>query len=339
MEELGVFKRIRSYFERGGTKEDRNSIVGGNAIQQCYTMLSQMVQRDPAYYAVLVACRPDQDWKLIHRPGQDQETAVFQSDDVGFGVPIDCVKSLVQGEGTSDIQSTVVFPASETAQKIRLVPGFHRQLNSWLQTSLELKYGNGYKVFGEARDILVQPGDLIICLPQILRWPATFSSSNFLNLSQIGLGDKLSTSRESLNARYNTNSSNKTWQPEPQFCDTERTGGEDNAAKLGLNEDGWCNSSSAIGQALTGRLDWGSDRANKERNCVLGSHGAAAVELVTKSRAQLANQFHKLCDSIDSNMDTGKKNPSKLIASTDFDLRLRNGQEGTTRRTRVPRPQ
>ncbi|KAJ5431819.1 hypothetical protein N7445_008317 [Penicillium cf. griseofulvum] len=296
MDELGVFKRVRRYLERSGT---------GDNIQQYYMMISQMVQRDPAYYAVLVACRPDQHWKLVHRPGHDQQTTVFQSDDVGFGVPIDGVKSLVQGEGTSDIQSTVIFPTYETVQKIRLVPGFHRQLNSWLQTSLELKYGNEYKVFGEARDIIVQPGDLVICLPQILRWPATFSSANFLNLSQIGLGDKFSTTQESLNGRYNTNSSNKVWQqPVPQFHDTERTGGEVHAAKMDLNEDSWYNSSSAIGQALTGRLDWGNDRASKGRNCVLGSHGAAAVELVAKSRAQLANQFHKLCDSIDSNVDT-----------------------------------
>ncbi|KAJ5355647.1 hypothetical protein N7517_010256 [Penicillium concentricum] len=304
MEELGVFKRARRYLDRSGTKKDYNLTLSRNAI---YSMISQMIQRDPAYYAVLVACRPDQHWNLIHRPGQHQQRTVFQNDDVGFGVPIDCIKSLVQGEGTSDIQSTVILPTCDTAQKIRLVPGFHRQLNSWLQSSLELKYGNAYKVFGEARDIVVQPGDLVICLPQILRWPTTFSSSNFLNLSQIGPDSRFSTITERLGAMYATNSSTQAWQlPEPHFHDAERTGDEYHAAKVCLTEDTWYSASSAIGQALTGDLDWGSDRASEERDCVLGSHGATAVELVAKSRGQLAKHFHKLCDSIEqgSEIDT-----------------------------------
>ncbi|OQE35183.1 hypothetical protein PENCOP_c014G01884 [Penicillium coprophilum] len=296
MEELDVFKRARRYLIKNRTK-DANLILGRNAV---YSMISQMVQRDPAYYAVLVACRPDQHWKLLHRPAQHQKSAIFQNDDIGFGVPIDCIKSLVQGDGTSDIQSTVIFPTCETAQKVRLVPGFHRQLNSWLQSSLELKYGKAYKVFGEARDILVQPGDLLICLPQILRWPKTFASSNFLNLSQMKLDDKFPTITKKLSLRCDSNGSSEAWQqPEPHFHDAESIGDEHHTAKVGLIEDSWWSASGAIGQALTGRLDWASDRASEERNSVLGSHGATAVELVTKSRAQLAKQFHKLCDSIE----------------------------------------
>ncbi|KAJ6140324.1 hypothetical protein N7471_006810, partial [Penicillium samsonianum] len=306
-EEFGVFKRVRRYLSRSGTKEDTNSRLSQKAIQRCYRMLSQMVQRDPAYYAVLVACRPDQNWKLIHRPGQYQPNTVFQSDDVRFGVPIDRIKSLVQGEVASDIQSTVIFPICETAQKIRLVPGFHRQLNSWLQSSLELKYGSEYKVFGEAQEIVVQPGDLVICLPQILRWPATFSASNLFNLSQIGLDDTFTPAPEEPSEGYDTDSSNKAWeQPEPQSHYAERTAHEYHMAKAGLIEDSWCSASSAIGQAMAGYLNWGSDRVSEEMNCILGSNGATAVEFVAKSRAQLARQFHNLCDSIqrDSKMDS-----------------------------------
>ncbi|KAJ5365278.1 hypothetical protein N7517_008164 [Penicillium concentricum] len=302
MEELGVFKRARKYLDRSGTKE--NSNLSQNIF---HSMISQIVQQDPAYYAVLVACRADQNLNFIHSPGQHQQSTVFQNEDVGFGVPIDYIRSLVQGEGTSDVQSTVIFPTCETAQKIRLVPGFHRQINSWLQSSLELKYGSAYKIFGEARDIAVQPGDLVICLPQILRWPTTFSSSNFLKLSQIGPDTRFSTVPKRLSTRYNVNSSAEAWQqPEPQFHDAERIGDEDHAAKVGRTEDNWFSASNAIGQALTGRLDWGSDRATEERNCVLGSHGATAVEFVAKSRAQVARQFHEVCDSIEqsSNMHT-----------------------------------
>jgi hypothetical protein len=324
MEELGVFERVRKYINRSATQEYTNSI-DRNTISRCYRMLSEMVQRDPAYYAVLVACRPDQNSKLIYRPAEYRQHTVSETDDIGFGVPIDRIKSLVQEEGTSDIQSTVVFPTYETAQKIRLVPGFHRQLNSWLQSSLELKYGNGYKVFDEAQEIVVQPGDLAMCLPQILRWPKTFSSSNILNLSHVGLENSFTTTPEGPSERYNTYCSNAGEQPGPQFYDTEQAAHHYHAAKAGLTEDSWCDVSSAIGQALAGHLDWSNGRVSEEMNCILGSHGATAVEFVAKSRAQLAGQFHKLCDSLerDAELDYGMKNPSRFTTLlTDLDPSL-----------------
>ncbi|KAJ5457291.1 hypothetical protein N7530_012565 [Penicillium desertorum] len=313
MEEFGVFERVRKYLNSSATQEYTNSI-DRNTISRCYRMLSEMVQRDPAYYAVLVACRPDQNSKLIYRPAEYRQHTVSETEDIGFGVPIDRIKALVQGEGTSDIQSTVVFPTYETAEKIRLVPGFHRQLNSWLQSSLELKYGNRYKVFDEAQEIVVQPGDLVMCLPQILRWPKTFSSSGILNLSQVGLENSFTTTPEGPSERYNTYCSNAGEQPGPQFYDTEQAAHYYHAAKAGLTEDSWCDVSSAIGQALAGHLDWSNGRVSEEMNCILGSPGATAVEFVAKSRAQLARQFHKLCDSLerDAELDYGMKNPSRF---------------------------
>ncbi|CRL27491.1 unnamed protein product [Penicillium camemberti] len=301
MEEFGVFRRVRKYLEKSGTKENTHPTFNQNIVQQCYRMISQMVQRDPAYYAVLVACRPDQSRKLIHRPRQYQQSTVSQCDDVGFGVPIDRTKLLTQGEeGTSDIHSTVIFPTCETAQKIRLVPVFHQQSNLWPQSPLEPKYGDGCKVFGQAQEIVVQPGDLVICLPQILAWPTTCSSSNFLNLSQIGLDNRFPTPPEQPSGSCDTGSWDKVWeQPEPQVHDTKRIAHKYRTAKAGLTEDSWCSASSAIGQALTGRLDWGTDQVREEMNYILGSHGATAVEFVAKSRAQLAKHFHNLCDSIE----------------------------------------
>ncbi|KAJ5969994.1 hypothetical protein N7501_006242 [Penicillium viridicatum] len=304
MEGFGVFRRVRKYLDRSGTKEDTNSTFNRNVVQQCYKMVSQMVQRDPAYYAVLVACRPDQNRKLIHRPRQYQQGTVSQCDDVRFGVPIDRTKLLAQGEGTSDIHSTVIFPTCETVQKIRLVPVFHRQFNSWPQSPLEPKYGDGCNVFGEAQEIVVQPGDLVMCLPQIFRWPATFSSSNFLNLSQIGLDNRFPTPPEQTSESYDMGSSDNLWeQPEPQVHDNKGIAHEYHTVKVDFIEDSWFSASGAIGEALTGRLNWDTGRAREEINYILGSHGATAVEFVAKSRAQLARHFHSLCDSIERGED------------------------------------
>lgn len=336
MEEFGVFRRVRKYLGRGTTKEDATSIFNRNFIQQCYEMISQMVQRDPAYYAVLVACRPDQNQKLVHRPRQYQQSTVSQCDGVGPGVPIDRTKLLAQGEVTSDIHSTVILPTCETAQKIRLVPVSHRQCNSWSQSQLDPEYGDGCKVLGEAQEIVVQPGDLIVCLPQIPRWPATFSSSNFLNLSQTGLDNRFPTPPEQPSESCDTGSFDKLWeQPEPQAQDTKRIADEYHTAKAGLIEDSWGSSPSAIGQALTGRLDWGTDRVREEINYILGSDGATAVEFVTKSQAQLAKHFHNICDSIErgEDLDSGMKDPSLFTSSifTDLDSRLQNEQIWRTR--------
>ncbi|CAG8155284.1 unnamed protein product [Penicillium nalgiovense] len=307
LEELGVFRRVRKYLNRSATQEYTNSI-DRSTIQQCYRMLSQLTGSK---------------FETHSSPSQYQQHTVLESDDVGFGAPIDCIKSLVlkslvQGEGTSDIQSTVIFPTCETAQKIRLVPGFHRQLNSWLQSSLELKYENGYKVFGEAQEIVVQPGDLVVCLPQILRWPKTFSSSNILNLSQVGLESRFTTTPEGPIERYDSYCSNAWEHPELQFYGAEQSAHEYHATKVGLTEDSWCDVSSAIGQASDGHLDWSNERVIEEIYCTLGSQGATAVEFVTKSRAQLASQFHKLCDTIER--DAGMKNPSQFTTSLLIDL-------------------
>ncbi|KAF4765517.1 hypothetical protein HAV15_003423 [Penicillium sp. str.  len=187
---------------------------------------------------------------------------------------------------------------------MRLVPVFHRQCNSWPQTPLEPKYGDGCEVFGEAQEIVVQPGDLVVCLPQILLWPTTFSSSNFLNLSQIGLDNRFPTPPEQASESCDTDGSDKVWeQPEPQVHDTKSIAHKYHTAKAGLIEDSWYSASSGIGQALTGRLDWSTDRAREEMNCILGSHGTTAVEFVAKSRAQLAKHFHNLCDSIERGED------------------------------------
>lgn len=313
MEELGVFKRIREYFPKSLKEATDSSLLGPrhSMIQRGYSMLSQMVQRDPAYYAVLVACRPDQNWRLIHNPRKCEPNATFDNDDVAFGVPMDRIKLLVQGAGTSDIQSTVVFPTFDDLQTIRLVPGFHRQLHSWLRSSLEMKYGDKYERFGQAQDLAVQSGDLVICLPQILRWPKAFSLPNLFNLSQSGLDTGLrTTSLESSERSKTKSSSNTRDQSEQERHDAYGEAQQCHFYSNDQDSNSWCGVSGAIAEALAGRLEWTSSRAVEERTCILGTHGASAVELVQRSRAQLAERFHKIFDSIenDLNVEPGIKN-------------------------------
>jgi hypothetical protein len=66
--------------------------------------------------------------------------------------------------------------------------------------------------------------------------------------------------------------------------------------------------SSAIAEALVGRLQWTNAGVKEEQECLLGEFGVPAIELVQKSRRQLAVEFHSLLDSIEQNweLETGK---------------------------------
>lgn len=301
MEELGVFDRIRGYLFQSPTEaiDSLPALRGHGIIHQSFTMLSEMVQRDPAYYAVLVACRPDQNWRLVHSPRQcEGSSSIFDNNDVTFGVPMNHIKALVQGEGTSDIQSTIVYPTLEDSQNLRMVPGFHRQLHSWLQSSLGMKYGDEYEKFGRPQDLAVQPGDLVISLPQILRWPKDFSSPNMFNLSQNTLDHRLCANFPNLNESSGNLSS----------CSKQSTPRHPNNFEPALQsswDDGdqnWSDASEAIAKALTGGLDWTNSTAIEERNLILGTYGASAVEFVRKSQVNLAERFHTILDSLEINI-------------------------------------
>jgi hypothetical protein len=301
MEELGVFDRIRGYLFQSPTEAiDSFSVLRRhNIVQQCFAMLSQMVQRDPAYYAVLVACRPDQNWRLVHSPKRYEEPSpVFDNEDIAFGVPMNHIKALVHGQGTSDIQSTIVYPTLETSQNLRMVPGFHRQLNSWLQSSLGMKYGDEYEKFGRPQDLAVEPGDLVISLPQIIRWPKDFSSPNMFNLRQNALDDQLCTSFPSPD-KTSVSLGSCSGQSTPQHPNNFEPALQ-SSRKNG--DQSWCDASEAIAKSLTGELDWTNKKVIEERNLILGRYGASAVGFVRKSQVNLAKQFHTILDSIETNV-------------------------------------
>ena len=301
MEELGVLERIRGYLFQSPTEaiDSLPALRRHDIIQQCFAMLSQMVQSDPAYYAVLVACRPDQNWRLVHRPRQyEKPSPIFDSEDISFGVSINSIKALVHGEGSSDIQSTIVYPTPKDSQKLRMIPGFHRQLTSWLQSSLGMKYGDEYKRFGQPQDLVVHPGDLVISLPQILRWPKDFSSPNMFNLSQNALDDlfcaNISTPNESSQS-FGSCSEQPTPSNFSNFEPASHTPSE-------IGDQDWCNASGAIAKSLTGQLDWTDSRSIEERNLILGPYGASAIEFVRKSQVSLAERFHSILNSIEINI-------------------------------------
>lgn len=304
MEELGVFQRVRKYLLTKDNEGDHNSVrhITRGMLDRCYSMLSDMAQSDPGYYAILVACRPDQNRRLIHCLEKTGKRDVFESDDLSFGVTMDRIRQLVKGEGISDIQSTIVFPTLEKIQSARLVPGFHRELNSWFQSSLDLKSGREYNRFGQAQDITIQPGDLVICLPQILRWPKSFSSPNLFNLSQMEFDNDFVAALERPLVMAKSATPGNPWERlAQQPTKSDREVYQNDWKDVGQSEYN-PDRGIAIADALKGCLDWDCRKVIEESACLFETNGLAAVDFVHKSRAKLADQFHRTLDSMEEGL-------------------------------------
>lgn len=204
-----------------------------------------------------------------HQSHQKPQSKVrFDDNDISFGVPLERVRSLVEGNGISNIQTTVVSP-TEDSQTLWLVPGFHRQLHSWLQSSLEMRYGDEYNRFGQPQELTVRSGDLVITLPQILRWSKGFSSPNLLHLSQYGLGNRFRSELPNSSNNCLIERSSDIWDQSAVHHDNkieEAEGPWDSDQTL----DGRSGSSCSIAKALNGRLQWTNDGATEERMLFLG---------------------------------------------------------------------
>ncbi|THC90055.1 hypothetical protein EYZ11_010485 [Aspergillus tanneri] len=316
MEDLGIFGRIRRILTpyEGKATDDSSS-----AVQICHDLITQMVQQDPAYYAVLVACRPDKNWKFLHRPRRSRPCCIPNDDDVTISAPSDKVGLLTKGKGVSDLRSTISLPANSCHQTVRLVPGFHRHLLEWLAERIEQPTNDSYRQqystnltydesseyrFGCHRDIILHHGDLILTLPQILRWSKTFSANNLLNISQSGLDDNFETldggcdgtwTRLAIAGNYHKLSdqylgANEGWQDSGTF-------------RHGLEDHCRIGSLSAVGEATLGRRQWRDPKVIQERNLILGRDSTTALGHVRQVREHLAAEFHEQLDLLQLGCD------------------------------------
>ncbi|KAF5855175.1 hypothetical protein ETB97_009759 [Aspergillus alliaceus] len=332
MERLGVFKRVRMILGEDKATQSASNLPSqcSSPISLCYSLLAQMVQQDPAYYAILVSCRPDKNWKLIHRPRRSGHTFTFRERDVALGVSTERARSLVNGDGASDIQSTVVLPGEQSLQTVQLIPTSQqylpklvdkienqgRQPPSSLPDLAILAYDKvAEQEFGTPQNITLGHGDLILASPKTLRLPQTFSASNLLNMSQSGLGNDFNTLE---------NGRDGMWTRLSIISNCHRLGDKYLGADEGWADSIGCDTSvidsfrmsyaSALGEALVGRREWRDPKVILERNLVLGNDIFGAVEFVGAIREQLAADFHNTLDLL--RLGQGNDGSGKFVCNT-----------------------
>ncbi|KAJ5227076.1 uncharacterized protein N7469_007082 [Penicillium citrinum] len=91
LREAGIFQRVELILSKI-RPEERVSIT-----QKCYDLLCETIKQDPAYYALVVACREDQNWRLLHRPEiTAPHGSIMKLDDVTFSVANHQLQQMVE---------------------------------------------------------------------------------------------------------------------------------------------------------------------------------------------------------------------------------------------------
>lgn len=322
MEDFGVFARVKTVTELLASPElgfDEGRAKA--ASQQCYNLLGQMVQQDPSYYAIVVACRGDNNWRLVHRLSHQPPSGLFQPGDIALGVGLDRLPALLHNNGSSDVQSTIVFPRAETApQELRIVPGFQSHLKEWISAKTNCAYFNGSGVitsmsydendenrFGHSRNLSVQPGDLLLSLPHLVRWPHTFAQPNLYHLSQSGLDDNFCTLENGQGGTWSRLSIiNNSSQLRSLYLNPNSEYG---LGGFNLDVDAinyHLGGTTALGDALLGRREWKDPKALHECNILLGTDNASAQAFVQRARERLVAEFQEAMDILELSLYQGK---------------------------------
>ncbi|PYH93169.1 hypothetical protein BO71DRAFT_355815 [Aspergillus ellipticus CBS 707.79] len=289
LEQYGIFDRVRNTLKKHASGDDFHLIS-----QKCYELICQMIQQDPAYYSLIVACRPDKNWRLIHRPGHyHRETSPDTEDKLVIDLTLGQTDLFSTAKGTSDIQSTIMLPTFSPEHILNVIPGSHVEPSPESELSIS-------QALGETRCITMHSGDLVLTMPNLTRCPGTFMSPALLNISQSGVDDNF----ETLENGYGG-----TW---------ARLAIIQNYKELGMQylgpldrpsapshfqgyagDDSRLESASALGEALMGRREWKDRKVIHQRNLALGNDELSALGFVKKVRDRLAVEFHETLDLIE----------------------------------------
>ena len=147
-----------------------------------YSLIQQIVRQDPVYYALVVASRPDRNWRLISYPYYTKYT--FDGENTGFCYLDLNIKDFVEsGKGANIVQGGLSLTEETGRNCTTLVLGFHKRAHEWYADLLARGEGdvtgetadckNLYspadkQKYGELIPIPCRRGDVRITLPEII---------------------------------------------------------------------------------------------------------------------------------------------------------------------------
>ncbi|RAH74699.1 uncharacterized protein BO66DRAFT_397322 [Aspergillus aculeatinus CBS 121060] len=250
--------------------------------RKCYGLLREMIQQDPLYYAIIVACRPDRVSKFVHCPGV--APTMHRQPLAPPNLPWD--------QSENGIQSSILLPTLAVNHLVNLVPGSHAEA----QPALNLQPVN----------VTLNPGDLLIMKPTLRRAESTFSGSALLNLSQVmvGGGDLACIATSDALLLDTLTSTEATFVPSSHEQQQQQQPYE---TRLDC--------ASALGEALSGHRDWNDPKVTYQRDIVLGTDHVAARTFVTRIRERLALDFHDTLDLFENSCRDGNFEAASLTAT------------------------
>ncbi|PYI23964.1 hypothetical protein BO99DRAFT_457803 [Aspergillus violaceofuscus CBS 115571] len=260
METRGIFLRVRQTLARYAS-DDQGQVLS----QKCYQFLHQMIQQDPAYYAVVASCRPDGQWRLLNR----------SMDSVSLSVAGAMLSIPGSVQRDSDIQSTVMLPTFCEEHCVNLVPGSHTML---APSHKNEHPPTGVMGIGKPSSIRMQPGDLLLTMPHLLRFPQTFTSHALVNLSQ--------------------DAADLQGHP-PGWNHQRSTSAQPQLSNAPVTDECSVDTVSAIGEALMGRRAWSDRKVLHQQRILSGTDTAAATSFVDKVRERLVLEFHEALDIVE----------------------------------------
>lgn len=270
-----------------------------------YSLIQQLVRQDPAYYAIIAAARPDQNWRLISYPYYTKDTALGES--TGFKhLDLNVPALLNNGRGANIIQTSLSLDHEDPDGCTILVPGFHRHIREWwgrveargtaadgLTTNVNQRYRKeDEESFGSFVPFPCQRGGVRISRPELIHGSTSVSTKRRRTVFvwHCGIGEdhvKLD------------NEESETWD-EVAKChrdmDIPRKSTSGHGFAYGKPSCRFpastrLGSTSAIGDAMVGLRRWDEPCVILERNIVLGPDDAKALAYINKTRTNLLQEY------------------------------------------------
>jgi len=305
LREAGVFQRVDLILSK--TRPEERVVI----THKCYDLLCETVKQDPAYYALVVACREDQNWRLLHRPEiTAPHGSIMKLDDVTFSVANHQLQQMVEENEKGDIQSTVIFPSAVNTSKLKILPCSGENWKTWIKSSHPSELSpnqwswswneNMASCFGDPLEISAHVGDLVITQPHTLRWPYTFASNNVINISQSRLDNNCETLENGLEGWWAQLAISKNSPRYGEICFGMRHGTLNYHIRDHIHDELRIGAKSALGEALTGLRKWTDKKVISECNLVLGLDDIPAAAFIRRVRTDLLLELNQVLNMLEN---------------------------------------
>jgi len=267
-----------------------------------FSLIQQVVRQDPMYYCLMVAARPDRNWKLISYPYYTKDTELEES--TGFThLDLNLRNFVETGKGSNVVQGALALTDETDENCTVLVHRFQNHIQQWWQDLQARSKGDStckttdikglytaadQQKYGALKPVPCRRGAIRITLPQIVHGSTAKSDSRRKVVFPWFTG--ITEDHETLD-----NPESETWSQVAAChrdlvpCRLSPSGRSVFAYQRGHHFQAAVPlpSTSHVGDALVGRHRWSSPQVIMEARILFGEDATAAQTLVAEIRQRL----------------------------------------------------